>query len=190
MTGDAAVGRAVFLDRDGVLNATVLRGGRAVAPTSLADFEILPDAPGALRRLSAARFLLIVATNQPDVARGLVGRETVDAMHRRLRAALPVDDIEVCYEVETPASERYKPKPGMLLAAARRHAIDLTRSFMVGDRWRDVSAGKAAGCFTVFIDRGYGEPFVDSPDAVCRSLGEAAEIIMDHDRTTVGGGAR
>ncbi|HEY7519690.1 MAG TPA: HAD-IIIA family hydrolase [Methylomirabilota bacterium] len=190
MTGDRAVSRAVFLDRDGVLTATVRRAGRAVAPTRLEDFAVLPDAPAALRRLSAAGFLLIVATNQPDVARGLVARETVEVMHRRLRAALPVDDIEACYEIETPASACYKPRPGMLLAAARRHGIDLTRSYMVGDRWRDVGAGKAAGCFTVFIDRGYGEALVESPDAVCRSLGEAAEIIMDHDRMTVGGGAR
>ena len=182
--------RAVFLDRDGVLTATVLRAGRPVAPTTLDDFAILPDAPAALHLLSAAGFRLIVATNQPDVARGLVARETVEAMHRRLRAALPVDDIEVCYEVETEASACYKPRPGMLLAAARRHGLDLARSYMVGDRWRDVGAGKAAGCFTVFIDRGYGEALVDSPDAVCGSLGEAAEIIVGHDRMTVGGGAR
>ena len=104
MTGDPAASRAVFLDRDGVLNATVLRAGRPAAPTTLDDFAILSDAAAALRTLAAAHFLLIIVTNQPDVARGLVARETVETMHRRLRVALPVDDIEVCYEVETPAS--------------------------------------------------------------------------------------
>jgi D-glycero-D-manno-heptose 1,7-bisphosphate phosphatase len=114
----------------------------------------------------------------------------VEAMHDRLRAALPLDDVRVCWEVDTPASSCYKPKPGMLITAADERGIDLGRSYMVGDRWRDVGAGKAAGCFTVFVDRGYGDVLLDRPDAVCRGLAEAGEIILSRDRHAFAGGAR
>jgi D-glycero-D-manno-heptose 1,7-bisphosphate phosphatase len=170
--------RAVFLDRDGVLNRAIVQDGRPLAPPRLEHFEIEPDALTALPALRAAGFLLIVVTNQPDVARGAVRREVVEEMHRRLHAALPLDDIKVCWEVDGPTSTCYKPKPGMLLEAAREHDIDLARSFMVGDRWRDVGAGRAAGCFTVFIDRAYTEPLTETPDAVCTDLAGAAAIIL------------
>jgi D-glycero-D-manno-heptose 1,7-bisphosphate phosphatase len=172
--------RAVFLDRDGVLNRAIVQDGRPLAPRRLEQFEIEPDALTALPALRAAGFLLIVVTNQPDVARGAVRREVVEDMHRRLRAALPLDDIKVCWEVDGPTSTCYKPKPGMLLEAAREHDIDLARSFMVGDRWRDVGAGRAAGCFTVFIDRAYTEPLTETPDARCTDLAGAAAIILRH----------
>jgi D-glycero-D-manno-heptose 1,7-bisphosphate phosphatase len=172
--------RAVFLDRDGVLARVILRNGRPSAPTVLEEFEIDPEAVAVLPTLRAAGFLLIVVTNQPDVARGCVRREVVEAMHRLLQATLPLDDVKVCWEVDSPANMRYKPKPGLLLEAAREHGIDLGRSFMVGDRWRDVGAGRAAGCFTVLIDRAYAEPMTETPDAVCADLAGAAVIILDH----------
>jgi D-glycero-D-manno-heptose 1,7-bisphosphate phosphatase len=170
--------RAVFLDRDGVLNRVILQNGRPSAPTRLEEFEIEPEARAVLPALRAAGFLLIVVTNQPDVGRGRVPREVVETMHRWLHAALPLDDIKVCWEADGPANTTYKPKPGLLLEAAREHGIDLVRSFMVGDRWRDVGAGRAAGCFTVFIDRRYAEPPADAPDAVCADLAGAAAIIL------------
>ncbi|MEW6248870.1 MAG: HAD family hydrolase [Nitrospirota bacterium] len=169
--------RAVFLDRDGVINAAVVREGRPYPPATLGDFRILPGVPQALRDLRDAGFLLIVVTNQPDVARGLQRRDIVEAMHERLRRELPIDDIQVCYEAE---SSRYKPKPGMLLDAAKERDIDLSRSYMVGDRWRDVDCGRAAGCFTIFIDRGYSETLREAPDATCADLPEAVAIILRH----------
>jgi len=173
-----AMRRAVFLDRDGVLNRAVVRDRKPYAPESLDDLEILPGVTWALRMLHEAGFLLIVVTNQPEVARGRVAQDVVEAMHRRLREELPLDDIKVCYETDSPASTCYKPKPGMLLDAAREHHIELARSYMVGDRWRDVGAGKAAGCFTIFIDRGYDEPSAEAPDAVCADLTEATSLIL------------
>jgi D-glycero-D-manno-heptose 1,7-bisphosphate phosphatase len=167
--------RAVFLDRDGVLNRAVVRDGQPYAPASLDELEILPDVPAALDALHGAGFLLIVATNQPDVAAGVQRRDVVEAIHQRLRERLPLDDIKVCYER---GDACYKPAPGMLLDAARERNIDLGRSYMVGDRWRDVGAGKAAGCFTIFIDRGYRESLTATPDVVCAGLGEAAAIIL------------
>jgi len=173
-----ALRRAVFLDRDGVLNRAVVRDGKPYPPETREVLEILPEVPEALRRLRAAGFLLIVVTNQPDVARGHQRREVVEAMNRQLRECLVLDDIRVCYEFEGPGARCFKPQPGMLLDAADEHGIDLSRSFMVGDRWRDIGAGKNAGCKAIFIDRGYREPLTYVPDAVCPDLGAAAAVIL------------
>ena len=133
--------RAVFLDRDGVLNRAIVRDGRPFPPESPEAFEILPGAAEAVRRLHDAGFLLIVATNQPDVARGTQRREVVEAMNARLLDAMPIDEIRVCYE-DGDDCPRRKPNPGLLLEAAQAHGIDLPESYMVGDRWRDVEAGR------------------------------------------------
>ncbi|MGD0361291.1 MAG: HAD-IIIA family hydrolase [Bryobacteraceae bacterium] len=170
--------RAVFLDRDGVLTRALVRGGKAYAPITPAEMEIDADAPAALARLKAAGFLLIVVTNQPDVARGVTRLEDVEAMHATLRAALPLDAVCVCYHDDRDACDCRKPKPGMLFAAAAAHEVDLGASFMVGDRWRDVEAGAAAGCRTIWIDRGYDERApVHTPDARVDSLRAAAHCI-------------
>ena len=170
--------RAVFLDRDGVLNRSMVRNGRPYAPTSLDEFELLPGVTEAVTSLRTAGFLLIVVTNQPDVATGALSRNVLDEIHRKIRTWLPVDDIKVCCHVEADGCLCRKPRPGMLLDAAREWSIDLNRSFMVGDRWRDVSAGKAAGCTTIFVECGYAERQVDAPDFVVTSLAEAVKIIL------------
>jgi D-glycero-D-manno-heptose 1,7-bisphosphate phosphatase len=170
--------RAVFLDRDGVLNRSMVRAGRPYAPTSLDEFELLPGVVEAVTSLRTAGFLSIVVTNQPDAATGAISADTLDAMHGKLRAWLPIDDIKVCRHVDADECHCRKPRPGMLLEAAREWSIDLKRSFMVGDRWRDVSAGKAAGCTTIFVDLGYAERQVDAPDFVVTSLAEAVKIVL------------
>ena len=179
--------RAVFLDRDGVLNRAFVRNGKPYPPATLDEFEILPGVAGALRALNQAGFLLIVVTNQPDVVRGQQRREVVEAMHEKLRKELPLDDIKVCYEFEGPTSASYKPKPGMLLEAAHERDINLKQSYMVGDRWRDVGAGRRAGCFTIFIDRGYAEPLAEAPDATCTDLLQAASLILKRSSTVTPG---
>lgn len=170
--------RAVFLDRDGVLNRNVVRGGRPYAPTSLAEFVVLPGVPEAVERLRAAGFFAIVVTNQPDVATGKQTLAILADMHELLLRSVPLDDIRVCSHTDTDACDCRKPKPGMLVSAAREHDIDLTRSYMVGDRWRDVAAGQAAGCTTVFVDYGYDEPQPTNPDATVTSLPQAADWIL------------
>ncbi|MBI3893745.1 MAG: HAD-IIIA family hydrolase [Candidatus Wallbacteria bacterium] len=176
--------RAVFIDRDGVLTRTPVRGGKPHAPETLEEFEILPEARGALQALADLGFLLIVATNQPNVGRGKQPREVVEKMHDMLRAELPLDDVFVCYDADEAASACYKPKPGMLLEAAGKHGINLAASYMVGDRWRDVGCGRAAGCFTVFIDRGYAERLTVAPDATCADVAEAAALIVRREAET------
>jgi D-glycero-D-manno-heptose 1,7-bisphosphate phosphatase len=172
--------RAVFLDRDGVINRALTRDGKPYPPRTLAEFEILPGVRDACQRLKEAGFLLIVATNQPDVGRGTVPREAVEEIHHHVRRELPIDRIEVCYDPGGGATPhpRRKPQPGMLLEAARALAIDLGQSFMVGDRWRDIDCGHAAGCTTLFIDYGYDEPLKVQPDHRVASLAEAAEVIL------------
>jgi transaldolase len=174
----------VFLDRDGVLNRAIVREGRPYPPATLEELEVLPEVPAALARLRAAGFLLVVVTNQPDVARGEQRREVVDATHARLLAELPLDAIEVCFEDGDDAPRR-KPNPGMLLDAARRLGIDLPRSFLVGDRWRDVEAGRRAGCTTLFVDRGYAESLRSAPDHTVADLAEAADRILSLEESTV-----
>jgi D-glycero-D-manno-heptose 1,7-bisphosphate phosphatase len=171
--------RAVFLDRDGVINRSLMVGDRPTAPGTLAEFEILPGVPEAVRRLKAAGLVVIVVTNQPDVARGKHRRADVDAIHNSLKEKVKVDAVYACFCLEGPDCDCYKPKPGMLVEAARDWGIDLARSFMVGDRWRDVGAGKAAGCRTFFIDYGYRERRPDEPDHVVKDLAEAVDIILD-----------
>jgi D-glycero-D-manno-heptose 1,7-bisphosphate phosphatase len=172
--------RAVFLDRDGVINRALERESKPFAPSSLDEFEILPGVPEACAKLKAAGFLLVVATNQPDVGRGTIKMELVEAIHAEMRRRLPLDRVEVCYHPGRGASDCdcRKPKPGMLLRAARELGIDLAQSWMVGDRWRDVDCGHAAGCRTVFIDRGYAEELRQKPDFFAGNLAEATDIIL------------
>lgn len=172
---------AVFLDRDGTLNVQVIRDGKPYPPHSLADFRLFPGVPEACRELAAAGYVLVLATNQPDVARGTQELAVVEAMHRQLRQWIPeIARIEVCYDSGDAPSQRRKPEPGMLLDAAAALDLDLTRSWMIGDRWRDVDCGQRAGVRTVFIDLGYTEGLDSPPDFTVKSFPEAARIVLAH----------
>ena len=177
--------RVVFLDRDGVLNRAIVRDGRPYPPATLTEFDILPDTEKALRRLKERGFLLIVVTNQPDVRRGLQSRQQVEAMHAVLKARLPIDDIFVCYHDSQDACNCRKPKAGLLLEAAQKYALDLPSCFLIGDRWRDADAGRAAGCKVIFIDYGYRERKpCEEPDATVTSLEEAVDWIIGQSAST------
>lgn len=170
--------KAVFLDRDGVLNASVVRDDKPYPPQTLDEFVLLPGVIEACSRLKGAGYRLVVVTNQPDVGRGAQSREMVEAMHKRLAEWLPIDRIEVCYDAKDGESARRKPGVGMALEAARLLNIDLSRSFLVGDRWRDIDCGFNAGCRTIFIDHGYAEELRRAPDFVVKDLSAAAAIIL------------
>lgn len=177
------VAPAVFLDRDGVLTANVERDGRPVAPTTLAEFTLLPGVEAGVRRLKDAGFFVVVVTNQPDIATGRTSPQTLDAMHAILRGAVAVDDIRVCPHVDADACDCRKPKPGLLLSAAAEHGLAIERSFLVGDRWRDVGAGQAAGCAATILLATEGcdtEPqAIDChPDFVAASLPDAVDLIL------------
>jgi D-glycero-D-manno-heptose 1,7-bisphosphate phosphatase len=169
---------AVFLDRDGVINRAFVRDGTPCPPVSLRDLEILPHVPEALNALKSRGYSLVVVTNQPDVARGTASRGLVDSIHERLKVELCLDAIFTCFHDDADECDCRKPKPGLLFRAAHDLGIDLTSSFMVGDRWRDVEAGRRAGCRTFFVDCGYRETPSNSCDFRVGSLLEASGIIV------------
>jgi len=174
--------RAVFLDRDGVINKPIIQHGRPYPPKQVKDFEIYDDVVTGVERLCDAGYLLIVVTNQPDVARGRQAREVIEAIHQEMLTILPqITRVEVCWhagaEWQDPCECR-KPQTGMLLRAAEALNINLNQSFVVGDRWRDIDCGRAAGCRTVFIDRNYSESLKQIPDWRVQTFTEAVEAIL------------
>ena len=174
--------KAIFLDRDGVLNVMYFTDGVPRPPDGLRELVIYPDVPEALRRLKEAGYVLLVVTNQPDVARGVTTIEQVNEINATMRAQLPLDDFFVCPHDNAHKCDCRKPRPGMVLEAAARYNVELSRSFMVGDRWRDMDCGSAAGVRTVLIDRGYKEQApVKAPDYVADGLGAAAEWILSQE---------
>lgn len=170
--------KAVFLDRDGVLNRAIVRNGKPYPPANLEELEILPGVQSALKSLGQAGYMLIVVTNQPDVARGTTSKLEVEKINNALSAQLHLDEFRVCYHDAADNCDCRKPRPGMLLAAADEYGIDLAASFMVGDRWRDIEAGQGAGCKTIFIDYGYDEKPPKQYDFRVNSLAEAINIIL------------
>ena len=172
--------KAIFLDRDGVVNRAIVKDGKPFPPSRLEELEIPEDVPQALQALKKAGFLLLVVTNQPDVSRGTQKREMVEAIHAALLEALPLDEIFVCYHDDGDGCSCRKPQPGLLYQATGRFRIDLSTSFMIGDRWKDVEAGRRAGCITILIDHGYAEMQEDPPpDLRVHSLAEAAAWILN-----------
>lgn len=169
---------AVFLDRDGVLNASVVRDGKPYAPATVEELTIIEGTKEALTRLKEAGFLLLVATNQPDVARGKQKQEEVEKMNEAMRAALPLDDFFVCYH-DGDACDCRKPKPGLIYQGQKKYDADLSRSFMVGDRWRDIDAGHAAGLRSILIDYGYDERGpTREPELRVKKLNDGVDWIL------------
>jgi D-glycero-D-manno-heptose 1,7-bisphosphate phosphatase len=169
---------AVFLDRDGVLNRSFDADGVPVPPDSASRFELLPGVIDACNAFARAGLALVVVTNQPDIARGTLSPAELEQMHLVLRRELPVDDVVVCPHDDGDDCPCRKPRPGMLLDAAARLNLDLSRSVLVGDRWRDVEAARRAGVASVWIDRGLAERAPDSPGARFGSLAEARHHVL------------
>jgi D-glycero-D-manno-heptose 1,7-bisphosphate phosphatase len=170
--------RAIFLDRDGVLNRPVIRVGKSYPPARVEDLEIYEGLSERLQRLKDRGFVLIVVTNQPDVARGTTRKETVEAINRLIAREIPaIERFIVCFHDSGDGCDCRKPKPGMLLAGAAEFNIDLKRSYMIGDRGSDVEAGIAVGSRTIFIDRACKEPPPTNYDYRVFSTHEALTII-------------
>ena len=172
--------RAVFLDRDGVINRAVMRDGRPHPPQSVAELEILPGVAEAIVRLQEEGYEVVVVTNQPDIARGTTTRAQVDAIHECLRERLRLDDIRVCPHDDDDECQCRKPKPGLWLEPPE---FDLAASAIVGDRWRDIEAGRAAGVgVTILVDYGYDERLPHDPSARVSTLAEAVDWLLSHGR--------
>lgn len=171
--------RAVFLDRDGVVNRALVRDGKPYPPRNIGELEILSGVAEALKRLHHAGFKLIVVTNQPDVARGTQSRAAIEEINAALQSRLPIDEFRVCYHDDACQCACRKPAAGALLDCARKYGLDLKTSFMIGDRWRDIEAGRRAGCKTIFIDYHYAETKQVEPDYCAKDLAGAADWILE-----------
>jgi D-glycero-D-manno-heptose 1,7-bisphosphate phosphatase len=170
--------KAIFLDRDGVINKLIMREGVGRAPYALEDLELIAGALEACQKLKQADFLNIVVTNQPDVARGWVLRENVDLINNKIRELLEIDDIKICFHNNADNCSCRKPAPGMLLEAALEWQIDLAQSFMIGDRYSDIAAGITAGCRTILVGPGDTQGNNPTPNHKVDSLLEAVHIIL------------
>ncbi len=168
---------ACFLDRDGVINRATVRGGTPYPPSTPNEVEILPGVSEGLQELRQLGLWVLVVTNQPDVARKTQTRERVESINAMLMRELPLDGIYTCYHDNADACACRKPADGLLRQAASEHGIDLSASFMVGDRWSDVVAGQSAGCRTLLIDLPYSKRDRCNPDYMVKDLSEAAAII-------------
>ena len=174
------VKQCIFLDRDGVLNHSEVVNGKPKAPQCREDFFLLPGIEQAVKEIKSAGFFIVVVTNQPDIGNGFVDSEEIELMHTELKDKLPIDDIFTCPHSQKAGCSCRKPKPGLLYKASKIYNLDLVSSWMVGDRWSDVYAGKSAGTQTVFIDRGYKENLDHnlSPDSTVKNLQAAVDYIL------------
>ncbi len=147
--------KAIFLDRDGVINKVILSDGKPFSPRKFNEFEFLPQVEKALSYLRKLGFINIIVTNQPDIARGLVEMKELNKMHTLIREKLPVDDLMVCPHDDKDNCTCRKPKPGMLIEASEKWGIELKKSYLIGDSWKDMEAGKSVSCKTILIDMPY-----------------------------------
>jgi D-glycero-D-manno-heptose 1,7-bisphosphate phosphatase len=168
--------KAVFLDRDGVLNKAIVRDGKPYPPGSLSDLVIIDGVKKGLEQLKNLKYLLIVITNQPDVARGITPQKTVEEINDYLMENLGIDDIFCCFHDTKDNCECRKPKTGLIDLATTKWDIDLKKSFLVGDRWKDIEAGRRAGLKTILIDYNYNEERCQ-PDFSCHSFKDVVQII-------------
>lgn len=169
---------AVFLDRDGVLCRTSIHNRKSYAPRNLKDFILLPYTQKSISQLKQVGFKVIVVTNQPDIGNGFVALSVVESMNEKLFSKTLIDDIFLCTHRQDEHCNCRKPNPGMLLAAAEKHDIDLSKSYMVGDRASDIEAGHSAGCIAIFIDRHYDEIRPRKPEKTVSSLRKAVIYIL------------
>lgn len=170
--------KAVFLDRDGVINNAIVREGKPQPPSNLGEFKLCEGVEDACQLLSKAGFELVVVTNQPDVSRGKTTKEVVESFHRVIKSELPIEYFYICFHDDLDNCLCRKPKPGLILEAASNLGIELSVSFLVGDRWKDIEAGRAAGCKTIFVDHSYLEKKPKNANSIVNSLLEATHIIL------------
>lgn len=169
--------RAAFLDRDGVIVRAFVLDGVPYPPKNLGDVEILAGVQESITLLTQSNFEIVVVTNQPDVARGVATQESVETINAFLSNKLGICHFYTCFHDDSDGCDCRKPRPGLLLSAARDLNLDLHTSFMVGDRWRDIASGQTAGCKCFFIDYGYVEKPPALPYVKVASLIEAARYI-------------
>jgi D-glycero-D-manno-heptose 1,7-bisphosphate phosphatase len=171
--------KAVFIDRDGVINLPNIINGKSYPPSDVSELEIYPDVLVSSTNLKSLGYLLIVVTNQPDVSRGKTSKKSVEQINNAIFKLLPLDEIKICYHDDEHSCNCRKPLPGMLTSAALDYGINLKKSFMIGDRWKDIDAGHNAGCKTIMVKTNCVEREPNNaPDITVKSFKEAADWII------------
>ena len=169
--------KAVFLDRDGVINKAIVKNGLPTSPSLFSELKILPGVKESILKLKKLNFVCIIVTNQPDVSRGKINKNTVIKINNFLKKKIKLDDIFVCYHDDKDNCNCRKPKPGLLLQAGKKWNVDFKKSFMIGDRWRDIQAGEKVGCKTIYLDYNYKDIKPKNPDFITHKLLNAVYII-------------
>ena len=169
--------KAIFLDRDGVLNNVNVNKGKPFSPSSFKEFKVLPNVRSTIEKFKLLNYLCIVVTNQPDISRGKISKNEVSKMNNYLKKQIKIDDLFACYHDDVDECECRKPKPGLLFFAGKKWDIDFKKSYLIGDREKDILAGNAAGCKTIFIDNNYGEKKPLSQNFTITSLEQTLKII-------------
>ena len=169
--------KAVFLDRDGVINKAFIKDGKPTSPNSLDELEILPGVKESILKLKKLNFICLVVTNQPDVPRGKINKNNVIKINNFLKKKIELDDIFVCYHDDKDNCNCRKPKPGLLLQAGKKWNVDFKKSFMIGDRWRDIQAGEKVVCKTIYLDYNYKDIKPKNPDFITHKLLNAVYLI-------------
>ena len=169
--------RAVFLDRDGVINQAQVRDGHPFSPADMTEFFWVEPIKEVTLELKSLGYLLFCVTNQPDVGRGLQSREGVESFHAAILAELPIEKVFVCYHDDRDQCSCRKPRPGLIVNAQKEYGLNLAASWLIGDRWKDIDAGAAVGCNTVFLEYGYDEKLRTKPDHTISQLAQVVPLI-------------
>ncbi len=171
--------RAFFFDRDGIINEVVMRGEKVGNPRILSELVIRDGIASLLEASHSHGFLNIVITNQPDISRGDMALNNLEEMHSHILTTLPLHDIRYCPHGSDNECECRKPKAGMLLTASEEFDIDLSSSLLIGDSWKDIGAGKAAGCLTIYLKTSYNSDIQDA-DHIVTSLNDVIPILKTY----------
>jgi D-glycero-D-manno-heptose 1,7-bisphosphate phosphatase len=174
--------KAVFLDRDGVINYAIIKNGKPFSPNTLKEFVLVKDVKKSLDFLINHGFMLIIVTNQPNVARGLTTKDSQEEINNYIHSLLDITDIFACYHDDIDICECRKPKPGLIINAIEKYDIDLKRSFLIGDRWKDIEAAKSIGCRSIFLDNSYQEKQPKLYTYTTKNLADAVKLIINEDK--------
>ena len=168
--------KAIFFDRDGVLiDAPINKDNKPISILKVKDVKFCDGIKKVCKRLSKD-YLLIMITNQPDFKRKKNTKKNIVEINKFIKKELKLNDVFVCYSKDDKCFFR-KPNPGMLIAAKDKYKLNIKKSFFIGDRWRDIDAGNAFGCKTIFIDRSYNEKLNKKPNFIVKNLKNVLSII-------------
>ena len=171
--------KAIFLDRDGVINEVIYHKGinKPSSPWKIDEFKFINGIEETLHRFKEKNYKLFIITNQPDIARQNIEKGVTEQINKKIFEKLPIDDIQICPHDDSDKCCCRKPKPGMIMDLAYHYDIDLDKSFLIGDGWKDMNAGSQAGCKTILIQKSYNKEV--EADFKVLDLNTAGDIILN-----------